>query len=264
MQLAANYEITQSLKIALKSRGMTYRDLAKKIQVSEQTVKRLFKDKDCSLSRLNQICDAIDLSVYDLLEYAKHHTEPLAYLTPEQEHYLNEHVAHFYFLYFLTSKHTLEDIQATYNLRDIQIYQIMRDLQEQGFIDLWGDNQYRLKIEGQLLLKLHSPVHNIVADINHRFFDYVVENDGSEDTSFNSSFRFMSKNTLNQLAQELDELHDKYRKIAHQNEMILPKEDLVPVKWTTLVSPYAICGKWPLSERLKKIKSWVVPTRKNN
>ncbi len=37
-------------------------------------------------------------------------------------------------------------------------------------------------------------------------------------------------------------------KIDEQNKSILPKNQLTAVKWTTLVSPFEIMGKWPISD----------------
>ena len=39
MQQAAQHEITQALKLALKAQGMTYSNVAERIGVSEQTIK---------------------------------------------------------------------------------------------------------------------------------------------------------------------------------------------------------------------------------
>ena len=53
MVQTANSEITSALKIALKSRGISYRSLSDKLAVSEKTIKRIFSEQDCSLARLN-------------------------------------------------------------------------------------------------------------------------------------------------------------------------------------------------------------------
>lgn len=244
----ATLEITAALKLALKSKGITYRQVADKLGVSEKTIKRLFKDKDCSLSRLNSICEAINLSVYDLLDFARHYQEPLSRLNPEQEQYLSTHPQHFHFLTFLITDHSLEQIQQTYDLSDLSLFRYLRDLDRQGFIELSTNNQYRLLIEGKLLMKLHGPLHELIHDKNAEFLRFVADNDGKGNSQFSSAFRFMSQQTLTEFHEELTVLSRKYRKLAYQDEMILSKEKLKPVKWTTLLSEYNICGKWALDE----------------
>ena len=43
--------IFQALKAHLKARGMTYKDLAQSLGLSEPTIKRMFTACDCSLER---------------------------------------------------------------------------------------------------------------------------------------------------------------------------------------------------------------------
>lgn len=245
---SATLEITSALRIALKSKGITYREVADKLGVSEKTIKRLFKDQDCSLSRLNSICEAINLSVYDLLDFARHYQEPLGKLNPSQELFLSQHPQHFHFLTFLITDHSLEQIQNTYSLSDVSLFRYLRDLDRQGFIELGANNQYRLIIEGKLLMKLHGPLHELIHDKNAEFLRFVADHDGEPSTQFSSSFRFMSQQTLTEFNEELTVLSRKYRKLAYQDEMVLSKDKLKPVKWTALISEYAICGKWALPE----------------
>ncbi|OUR69864.1 hypothetical protein A9Q77_08120 [Marinomonas sp. 42_23_T18] len=248
MRTAANAEITNALKGALKSKGMTYRDVAEKLDLSEKTIKRLFRDKDCSLSRLNDICELIDLSLYDLLDFAKNYNEPLAKLSYPQQVYLGAHPYHFNFLILLTTDHGIEQIQQTYGLSDVSIFRYLRDLDQESMIELGPNNQFKLLIEGKLLMQLHGPVHKNILDKNLDFLNYVVKHDGEMGTQFSSSFRYMSEHTLQALNDDLANLSRQYRKQSYQDETFLTKDKLLPVKWTTLVSPFHICGQWPLPE----------------
>ena len=93
-----------------------------------------------------------------------------------------------------------------------------------------------------------GPLHDIIKQRNQTFLEHTLDHDGEAFTHFNSSFRYMSPQTFHELNEDLAVLSKKYRKLAYQNEMILPKDKLIPVKWSTQVSEYAICGKWPLVE----------------
>ena len=58
--------LIDALKSALKGKGITYADLAKRIVMSEANVKRMFSKQTLSLQQLEQICTAID---FDIFEY---------------------------------------------------------------------------------------------------------------------------------------------------------------------------------------------------
>ena len=248
-----NVEIIGALKVAIKSRGMTYKQIAEKISVSEQTIKRLFKDKDCNLSRLNDVCDAVGLSVYDLLNFAKRHTESRVNLTEEQEAYLKKNRLHFYFLFFLSVGYTPIQIQEEYELSDLSIFKYLRDLDCQGFIELGEFNKYRLLIEGKFLMRLHGPLHNVIKDVNEIFLNYVLDRDDQSTSSFESSFRYMTPENMNEMMRDYDLVTQKYRKISYQDEAVMPREKLIPVKWSTVISHFNICGIWPLEQHPEEL-----------
>lgn len=248
MRPSAQMEITSALKSALKSKGITYKEVADKLGLSEKTIKRLFRDKDCSLSRLNDICELIDVSLYDLLDFAKNYNEPLAKLSHQQLLYLGAHPFHFNFLMLLTTNHSIDLIMQTYGLSDVSIFRYLRDLDAQGMIELGPNNDFKLLIHGKLLMQLQGPVHQNILDKNLAFLQYVVKHDGEKGTQFNSAFRYMSEHTLNALNDDLVSVFRQYRKQSYQDETFLAKDKLLPVKWTALVSPFQICGEWSLPE----------------
>lgn len=244
----ANVEITEALKLALKRQGFTYRQVADALGMSEKTIKRLFKDQDCSLSRLNDICQVIGINVYDLMTFAQHRPEPIATLTTQQERFLSQHPHHFSFLYFLIVGFDLNDIRHQYHLTELSVFRYLRDLDREGFLELGVHQEFRLKVEGKLLMTLKGPLKETVRRRNEWFMNYVMQNDGKGLNEFNSSFRFMSRQSAQDLKLEMADLMRRYRKLAFQSEQVLPKEKLVPVKWSTMVGEYSICGQWPLIE----------------
>jgi len=244
----SNLEITAVLKSTLKTRGITYKQVAKKLGVSEKTIKRLFRDKDCSLSRLSAICDAIDISLYDLLDFARDFHEPLVELNEIQQTFLAKHPNHFAFLFFLSLGHSTQEIQEKYTLSDISIFRYLHNLDREGFIELGANNRFRLLVHGKLLMRPHGPLHELVKKRNTEFLAKVLDKDGQKRHHFNSSFRYMTSQTFYDLQEELDTISTKYRKIAYQNEMVFSKDKLIPVKWTTILAEYEIFGKWPISE----------------
>lgn len=248
MQLAARNEITDALKVALRSRGLTYKDLAEKLNLSEKTIKRLFSEQDCSLSRLDNICSAINLSVFDLMDFARQYKEPHAKLSPAQEQFLAENRAHFNFMFMLTIGYSAEQIQERYKLSELGLFRYLRDLDAQDLIALGANNQFRLLIKGKLLLKLHGPLHNILRDANTLFLEHVVDNEAEPGVSFRSAYRFISKETLVELGNDFEELNNKYQKLAQRDEAVLPRDKLIGVKWVTLASPFEIFGKWSIPE----------------
>src|SRR3982751_6707193 len=61
------HRIVHALKRALRSRGITYAMLAKRISLSEPSVKRILSRGSLSLPRLERICQAAGLSMEELV-----------------------------------------------------------------------------------------------------------------------------------------------------------------------------------------------------
>ena len=66
--MSTSATLLQSIRATLRERGMTYRQLAAKLGISEPTVKRDLSRGDFSLSRLDAICAVLEVSLADLLQ----------------------------------------------------------------------------------------------------------------------------------------------------------------------------------------------------
>lgn len=76
--------LLDQLKEILKIRGITYKDIAAKLEMSESGVKKLFTNDDISMNKLFEILESFELSVGDVLKLSKGHKK-VTKLTNEQE-----------------------------------------------------------------------------------------------------------------------------------------------------------------------------------
>uniref|UniRef100_UPI0019664261 helix-turn-helix domain-containing protein n=1 Tax=Rheinheimera maricola TaxID=2793282 RepID=UPI0019664261 len=76
--------LVDSLKRLLKSRGVTYGELASRIDMSEASVKRMFSQKNFTLQRLDQILDAAGIG-FDELHAAQGAPKLISHRTLAQE-----------------------------------------------------------------------------------------------------------------------------------------------------------------------------------
>jgi DNA-binding Xre family transcriptional regulator len=75
--------LVQGIKTRLKAQGISYRRLVELIGISEPTVKRDLARGNFSLQRLDRICDALGVSVADLVQPVDH--APMTELSERQE-----------------------------------------------------------------------------------------------------------------------------------------------------------------------------------
>jgi DNA-binding Xre family transcriptional regulator len=77
--------IVANLKGTMKTRAITYKDLAGRINLSEGSVKRIFSLSSLSLARLEQICRAIDVSIQEIMRASAESGEPSESVSLDQE-----------------------------------------------------------------------------------------------------------------------------------------------------------------------------------
>ena len=66
--MSGSAAFVRAIKTRLRTQGISYRELGKLIGVSEPTVKRDLAGGNFSLQRLDRICDALGISVTELIQ----------------------------------------------------------------------------------------------------------------------------------------------------------------------------------------------------
>jgi len=153
-------QIIDVLKRNLKSRGLTYRDLAKKVGLSEASVKRVFSEETFTLQRLEKICAAIGLTVSELIKTAAHGTEARSqYLSMEQEQTLACDPRLLACFYLVLNGHSSAEILARMNLseRDLRLLYIKLDTVR--LIELLPKLKARLRVGPVIAWRVDGPVH---------------------------------------------------------------------------------------------------------
>ena len=83
--MSASTELIQAIKAELKAAGVTYAELAQRLDMAESSVKRMFAKADMPLSRIDAICRALRIDFADLAQRALATSPQLLQLTLEQE-----------------------------------------------------------------------------------------------------------------------------------------------------------------------------------
>ena len=154
-----------TLKRMLRERGITYRELASGLGVSEATIKRAFSTASFSLQRLLQICDYADLTLAELAQSAE--TPVVAdELTEELEQRLVDDPELLLVLFLLLNDYTATMIVEEYSLAPLTLQRLLYQLDRMGLIDQTPGNQVRLKVARGLRWRAGGPIR--------RFFDLQV------------------------------------------------------------------------------------------
>jgi transcriptional regulator with XRE-family HTH domain len=119
--MALGSRIVDSLKACLRARGMTYKDLAAKLRVSEPTVKRMFSRGSFTLERIEQILEIIDLDLQELARLAREGSPAPSELTVEQEATLAQDQQLFSVFWLVQNGWSFDEILAAFSISRPQL-----------------------------------------------------------------------------------------------------------------------------------------------
>jgi DNA-binding Xre family transcriptional regulator len=157
--------IIETLKRCLRARGMTYRALGRALSLSESSVKRLFADESFTLSRLERVCNALDMSVADLSrmsggEDATSSSQSYT-LTLEQERALAGHPLRLACFYLLLNGHSLEETRERLGMTARTMKSVLADLSRARLIAMDGNGNLRLHARLPVAWRPDGPVRRL-------------------------------------------------------------------------------------------------------
>ena len=135
-----------ALKRELRARGLTYRDVAKALRLSEASVKRLFSSGGFSLRRLTALTAWLNLSLSELARLAALDDPRLRKLTPRQEAELVSDLKLLLVAVCTLNHWSAADIVRTYRVSETQCLQRLLRLDRMRIIDLMPGNRVRLNV----------------------------------------------------------------------------------------------------------------------
>lgn len=155
-------QIVVELKRALRERGLTYAVAAKKLQLSEASVKRLFSTGQLTLERVDALCALAGLELSDLVERLRERATPTKRLTVEQERELIADPKLFLMTWLVINRWQYEDIVKHYRLPEREALRYLIKLDRLRIIELQPGNKARLLISRHFMWRPGGPVQNYI------------------------------------------------------------------------------------------------------
>ena len=152
-------QLVAAIKRSLKIRGLTYRDVANYLDLSEASVKRLFSTGSFSLQRLEAICNLLDIDFYELVRMTSMATvKKPQRLTVAQEQALADSPSLFAYFYLLLNGWTHQGICKEHGLSEVASIRRLAALDRLRLIELLPGNRVRLLTDHIILWRRDGPV----------------------------------------------------------------------------------------------------------
>ena len=156
--------LVNALKETLKSRDITYADVAEHLGLSLSSVKRQFSTNRFSLHRLEQVCDLAGTDLLELARLAEERRLRVASLTEEQERQLVSDPALLLVTVCVLNRWTFERIVGRYGFSTAQLTGLLVRLDRVGLLELLPARRIRLRIARNFAWLPGGPIHRYFVD----------------------------------------------------------------------------------------------------
>lgn len=203
-----------TLKKALKSHGITYAHVAAHLHLSEASVKRLFSEQQLSLSRLEQICQLMELEISDLLQLMNEQQPRLQQLSHEQEEEITRDLTLLLVTVCVLNRWTMQNILEWYKLSEHECLQKLIKLDRLKLIELLPRNKIKLRVATNFGWREGGPIQRFFQEkIAQEFFKARFDNtdeclvvlNGMLSPASNQEFQ----RKLKRFAREFDDLNNQ-------------------------------------------------------
>jgi len=201
-----------TLKRCLKARGITYREVAAALDLSEASIKRLFSERSFSMQRLEQICRLMDMSFSDLARLNDlKYQDRLTTLSDSQEAALADDAILLSYFYLLLNGWKISRIAQRFELDKPRQIRLLAKLDRLGLIELQPRNRVRLLTARRIQWRRDGPVRRLYerevkqAFLKDRFAEGVAHF-GFESAELAPESARLIQRRLTRLSREFDEL----------------------------------------------------------
>lgn len=204
--------IIDTLKQELRKQRITYKRVSEALELSENSVKRLFSEASFSIKRLEKVCALLHLNISDLVYLMEKNIELTTELTLEQEQELVSDIKLLLVAMLLMNKLKFSEILLIYDISETEGIRLLARLDRMKIIELQPGNRVKLMISHSFRWIPGGPIQ--------QFFERRVQLEFLN-SSFNGAGEFrvfvsgMISKTANaemikkmqQLAQEMNEMN---------------------------------------------------------
>jgi len=208
-----------TLKKNLKAKEITYSDLARKMGLSEATIKRLFSKESFSLQRLEEVCKILDLDFHDLAMMMRRDSHSQSnVLTIEQEKVLAENSKLLTFFYFLINGWSLDQIIAEYDISVKEATGFLAKLDRTNLVEWHPDGRIRFLVSKNIFWQKNGPLWNLYQKkIQEDFMDYPFDLPGDKYIFSPGQF---SEASLKVIRKTIDRLVRQYNELAEMDSAL--------------------------------------------
>lgn len=212
-------QLVQVLKQALREKGVTYARIARALELSESSVKRILAQGDLSLARLEKICALLEIDVEGLLERLHAAQSRVTQLGETQERALVSDPRLLLVGILAISYWTYADMLEAYRFTAAELTGMLARLDRLGVIELHPENRFRVRLARNFAWRKDGPIQRFFEErVQRELFETRFLGPGELRLMLHGSISARSNRALQaqlrRLAEEFDALVEQDRRLG--------------------------------------------------
>jgi transcriptional regulator with XRE-family HTH domain len=243
-------QLIDALKRVLKSRRLTYADVAERIGLSEASVKRLFAARTFTLERLEQVLRSLDMDFFELARLARGAGDAPQQLSELQEHALATEPPLMGVFYLLLNDWQPSTILERFEMTPAALTRLLVRLDRLRLIELLPGNRVKLRVSRQLQIR---PSGAIRARHGQRAMtDFLSVQFDRHGGHFRFELRDLSTASFAVIARKIDRLAAEFNELA-ELDSTLPPDQRRSIGFALGIRPWQVAQVTGLKERERKV-----------
>ena len=226
--------LVDTLKRLLKARGITYGQLAARIDMSEASVKRMFSQKNFTLQRLDEILSASGIE-FEELSAAQAAPALIAQLTMAQEKEIIGDPRLLVVAVSAMNQISFDDMVQYYDLSEVEATKYLLRLDKIGFLELLPNNRVKLLIARTFGWIPNGPIQSYFR--HEAAADYLDSRFDGPDEVLRLVNVMLSKQSAAALLERLKQVAAEFSQ-QHQHETRLPLEQRHAISFMVAARPW--------------------------
>lgn len=213
--------IQKTIKILMRNSGHTHESLAKELNVSPATIKRRLNGQSTTIQQIGEFSNLLGYSFHELVDLSAAESNKTSLFTEEQERLLAKDLKYMLVFRYILLKKSFEEILHYLSLKESQLREILRHLEEVNLTELHKNDRLKTKIKFPFQWKSNGPLHQ-------KYYSFLIESifkqalSNSNTSGLNCKFEILL--TPKHYAEFCDEVKSVYLKYRGISKVLLETE----------------------------------------
>ncbi len=232
-------QLIHTIKRLLKAQGMTYKDVAHQLNISEPSVKRLFSSEKLTVERLEKLSHIVGFTLSELTREAILGKNKIDHLSIQQEKQLVSDGELFLVAVCALNQWSMQEIVDHYRINQQQCLKHLLKLDIIGIIDLLPGNRIRLNVSRNFDWLPMGPIRQY---FQQRAQDHFLQNPfEQENETLAFVYAMLTDQALAEFHQEVLRLRQRLAQL-HEQSLTAPLAKRQGVGCMLAVRPWEPAG----------------------